>query len=105
MEFRLVLFLSAAFVSWCFLQTVGEDKEDMPFRYSAGARHIFNQFKDKGWALDKDALPETGDIVCWWRLSMPSGFGTIGVVHHYKDGFLYTMIGGAWCRVRVCQYV
>src|SRR3546814_18353321 len=60
----------AAFVSWCFLQTVGEDKEDMPFRYSAGARHIFNQFKDKGWDLDKDALPEPGDIVCWWRLKI-----------------------------------
>src|SRR3546814_17043567 len=74
-------------------------KEDMPFRYSAGARHIFNQFKDKGWDLDKDALPEPGDIVCWWRLSLPSGFGHIGIVHHYKDGFLYKIEGNKAANV------
>ncbi|MFS8615385.1 MAG: CHAP domain-containing protein [Solitalea sp.] len=95
----------AAFVSWCFLQTVGEDKSDMPFRYSAGARNIFQQFKDKGWALDENATPEPGDIVCWWRISKPSGFGHIGIVHHCKDGFLYTIEGNKAANVAGFSYV
>lgn len=95
----------AAFLSWCFLQTVGEDKSDMPFNYSAGARNIFRQFKDKGWDLDKDETPQPGDIVCWWRISMPSGFGHIGIVHHYKDGFLYTIEGNKASNVAGFSYV
>lgn len=95
----------AAFVSWCFLQTVGEDKSDMPFNYSAGARNIFRQFKDKGWDLKDDSLPEPGDIVCWWRISMPSGFGHIGIVHHCEDGFLYTIEGNKAANVAGFSYV
>ncbi|QEC53855.1 putative peptidoglycan binding protein [Anseongella ginsenosidimutans] len=95
----------AAFVSWCYLQAAGGSKEDMPFRYSAGARNIYNQLREKGWTLDKDELPQPGDIVCWWRVSLPSGLGHIGLVHHYKDGFLYTIEGNKAANVAGFSYV
>ena len=98
----------AAFLSWCFLQAAGGDKKAMPFKYSASARNVFNQFKQKGWTYDgKDPnfLPQPGDIVSWWRVSLPSGFGHIGIVHHYADGFLYTIEGNKAANVAGFYYV
>jgi CHAP domain/Putative peptidoglycan binding domain len=98
----------AAFVSWCFLQAVGGDKSKMPFNYTAGARNIFNQFKAKGWhfsGTEPGFEPQPGDIVAWWRVSMPSGLGHIGIVHHYKDGFLYTIEGNKAANVAGFSYV
>lgn len=97
----------AAFVSWCFLQAVGGDRRDMPFNYSAGARNIFNQLKSKGWIFtsESEKQPKPGDIVCWWRTSLASGNGHIGIVHHCKDGFLYTIEGNKAANVAGFSYV
>ena len=96
----------AAFISWCFLQAAGGDKKEMPFKYSAGARNIYNQLKQKGLVYDANqSVPLPGDIVAWWRVSMSSGFGHIGIVHHYKDGFLYTIEGNKAANVAGFSYV
>ncbi|MCO4294462.1 CHAP domain-containing protein [Solitalea sp. MAHUQ-68] len=96
----------AAFVSWCFLQAVGGDKSAMPFKYTSGARNIYNQFKQKGWTFDGSGPQlEPGDIVSWWRVSMPSGFGHIGIVHHFEDGFIYTIEGNKAANVAGFSYV
>jgi peptidoglycan hydrolase-like protein with peptidoglycan-binding domain len=96
----------AAFVSWCFLQAAGGDKKAMPFKYSAGARNIYNQLKQKGAVYNiDDTSPQPGDIIAWWRVSLPSGFGHIAIVHHFKDGFLYTIEGNKAANVAGFSYV
>ncbi|PSK93420.1 CHAP domain-containing protein [Taibaiella chishuiensis] len=98
----------AAFLSWCFLQAAGGDKSKMPFRYTAGARDLFNQLKNKGLAI-KDSgpayVPQPGDIVAWWRVSLASGLGHIAIVHHFEDGFLYTIEGNKAANVAGFDYV
>lgn len=96
----------AAFISWCFLQAAGGDKRNMPFKYTAGARNIYNQLKQKALTYDANTImPMPGDIVTWWRVSMSSGFGHIAIVHHYKDGFLYTLEGNKAANVAGFSYV
>lgn len=98
----------AAFISWCFLQASGGNKKSMPFKYNAGARNIYNQFRQKGWnydPADANKQPQPGDIVAWWRVSLPSGFGHIGIVHHFEDGFIYTLEGNKAANVAGFSYV
>lgn len=98
----------AAFLSWCFLRASGGDKRAMPFKYSAGARNIYNQFKQKGWVfdgVDSARKIEPGDIVAWWRTSLASGNGHIGIVHHFQDGFIYTIEGNKAANVAGFSYV
>jgi hypothetical protein len=96
----------AAFVSWCFLQAADGDKTMMPFKYSAGARNIYNQLKQRGLLYDSNSvMPLPGDVVSWWRVSTTSGFGHIGLVHHYQDGFLYTIEGNKAANVAGFSYV
>ncbi len=96
----------AAFISWCFLQAAGGDKKNMPFKYTAGARNVYNQLKQKSFIYDANITqPLPGDIVTWWRVSMPSGFGHIAIVHHFKDGFLYTLEGNKAANVAGFSYV
>jgi len=96
----------AAFISWCFLQSAGGDKRNMPFKYTAGARNIYNQLKKKAVIYDASSIhPLPGDIVTWWRVSMASGFGHIAIVHHFKDGFLYTIEGNKAANVAGFSYV
>ncbi|WP_257670730.1 N-acetylmuramidase domain-containing protein [Parapedobacter tibetensis] len=97
----------AAFVSWCFLQAVDGQLHRMPFQYTAGARHLFNQLKNKGWSFTgtDNRQPKPGDVVCWWRTSLASGNGHIGIVHHCKDGFLYTIEGNKAANVAGFSYV
>jgi len=97
----------AAFISWCFLQAAGGDKNAMPFKYTLGARNVFNQFKQKGWTFDgnSDKQLQPGDIVSWWRVSMPSGLGHIAIVHHFEDGFVYTIEGNKAANVAGFSYV
>ncbi|MGK6352094.1 N-acetylmuramidase domain-containing protein [Parapedobacter sp. DT-150] len=97
----------AAFVSWCFLQAVDGQQHRMPFQYTAGARNLFNQLKQKGWSFagEDDRQPKPGDIVCWWRNTMASGLGHIGLVHHVEDGFLYTIEGNKAANVAGFSYV
>jgi len=96
----------AAFVSWCYDQHA----DGVPFRYSAGARDVRDQFRRKGWAYDlsSGATPEPGDIVVWWR-GQPAGWmGHIGLVHHAADGIVFTIEGnkgGFPARVRPFDYV
>ncbi len=96
----------AAFVSWCFFQAAGGSRRDMPFKYSAGARNIYNQLKKNGLVYNSNAsVPEPGDIVTWWRVSMTSGFGHIGIVHHCDQGYLYTIEGNKAANVAGFSYV
>lgn len=97
----------AAFVSWCYLQAVDGHMHQMPFTYSIGARDIYNQMRNKGWSFDNLGArqPTPGDIVCWWRESPSSWKGHIGLVHHCKDGFLYTVEGNRAANVAGFSYV
>ena len=98
----------AAFVSWCFLQAANGDTSKMPFKYTAGARNIYNQFKSNGMSIaatDNGFVPQPGDIVAWWRVSMPSGLGHIGIVHHFEDGFIYTIEGNKAANVAGFSYI
>jgi hypothetical protein len=98
----------AAFISWCFLQAADGDKTKMPFKYTAGARNIYNQFKANGRHFEDDNpdfIPQPGDIVAWWRVSKPSGLGHIGIVHHFEDGFIYTIEGNKAANVAGFSYV
>ena len=55
----------AAFVSLCFLQAGGDNRRT-PFKYSAGARNIFNQLKQKGLVYDANVVEACpGDIASW----------------------------------------
>lgn len=98
----------AGFMSWCFLQAAGGDKNKMGFNYAAGARNIFDQLKKKGRTFsgtDGVLVPEPGDLVVWWRVSLPSYNGHIGIVHHVDDGFLYTIEGNKAANVAGFNYV
>ncbi|MEO5564926.1 MAG: peptidoglycan-binding protein [Chitinophagaceae bacterium] len=98
----------AAFLSWCFLQACNGRMNEMPFRYSAGARAIFRQFRNKHMDIGKDDpayVPLPGDIMAWWRVSLPSGKGHIAIVHHFKDGFIYTLEGNKAANVAGFSYV
>jgi len=99
----------ASFVSWCFLQAVGGNKENMPFNYSPGARDIYSQFRRKQWHFKwgdpGGKTPEPGDIVAWYRYTLADWQGHIGLVHHYADGFLYTIEGNRSAKVEGFDYV
>lgn len=99
----------ASFVSWCFLQAIGGNKEDMPFNYSPGARDIYSQFRRKRWHFKwgdpGGKTPEPGDIVAWYRYTLADWQGHIGLVHHYTDGFLYTIEGNRSSKVEGFDYV
>lgn len=99
----------ASFVSWCFLQAVGGNKNDLPFKYSPGARDILSRFKRKGWAYklndDSGKIPEPGDIIVWWRGKITGWMGHIGLVHHFSGGFVYTIEGNRSSKVEGFDYV
>jgi hypothetical protein len=93
----------AGFVSFCFSQIPG----GIPFPYSVGARNILNEFDDKGWARKPESgyQPKPGDIVVFWRESLSSGHGHVGLVHQLNDGFLYTIEGNRSPNVQGFSYV
>lgn len=97
----------ASFVSWCYLQASGGDKNAMPFAYCPGARNLLGEFKAKGWASAPKSgyQPQPGDIVVWWRESLSSGYGHVGFVHQLKDGMLYTIEGNKSPNVQGFSYV
>lgn len=79
----------------------------MPFPYTVGARDILQHFKKKDWAVSPDSgyIPLPGDVVVWWRDSPPSGKGHIGMVHQFREGFLYTIEGNKSPMVQGFSYV
>lgn len=98
----------AAFMSWCFLQAANGSKSAMGFNYTASARNVFDQLKKKGQTfsgITDNLTPEPGDLVVWWRVSLPSYHGHIGIVHHISDGFLYTIEGNKAANVAGFSYV
>lgn len=97
----------ASFVSWCYLQACGTQKDKMPFTYCPGARALLRQFKDKGWACEPQSgyAPQPGDIVVWWRVNLQGWQGHVGLVHSLKDGMLYTLEGNRSPLVQGFSYV
>lgn len=93
----------AGFVSFCYAQV----PSGMPFGYSVGARNVLHEFKKKGWAQppNRGYLPQPGDIVTFWRESLASGKGHVGIVHQLRDGFLYTIEGNRSPKVQGFSYV
>lgn len=97
----------ASFVSWCYLQAAGGDRAAMPFAYCPGARALLAEFKRNGWssAPGSGYLPQPGDIVVWWRVSLAGWQGHVGLVHSVQDGMLYTIEGNRSPRVQGFSYV
>lgn len=97
----------ASFVSWCFLQAAGGAEAAMPFAYAPSARGLLSEFKQQGWASapGSDYLPQPGDVVVWWRVSLAGWLGHTGLVHSVADGMLYTIEGNRSPRVQGFSYV
>jgi hypothetical protein len=97
----------ASFACWCYLQSVGGDRARMPFAYTPSARTLLAEFKRNGWASAPggDYLPQPGDIVVWWRVSLAGWQGHAGLVHSVRDGMLYTIEGNRSPRVQGFSYV
>ena len=97
----------ASFVSWCYLQACGNDKNKMPFTYCPGARALLKEFRNKGWDYPPKSTyqPQPGDIVVWWREKLQGWLGHVGLVHQLKDGMLYTIEGNRSPRVQGFSYV
>lgn len=97
----------ASFVSYCFLQAAGGDKSQMPFAYVPGARSMLAEFKQQGWASapGDGYVPQPGDIVVWWRVSLTGWLGHVGLVHSVRDGMLYTIEGNRSPAVQGFSYV
>ena len=93
----------AGFLSFCFAQ----HPAGIPFSYTVGARDVLRQFKNKGWTQPPNSgySPKPGDVVGWWRESLLSGKGHIGLVHQLRDGFLYTIEGNKSPKVQGFSYV
>jgi hypothetical protein len=97
----------AAFVSWCYLQACKGDQGRMPFAYSAGARALLKQFRDRDLAHPPQSgySPLPGDLVVWWRVRADGWQGHVGLVHHVRDGMLYTIEGNHASKVQGFSYV
>ena len=97
----------ASFVSWCFLQGCGADKEKMPFPYTPSARTLLSSLKKKAWAYgpSSEYEPLPGDLVIWWRVRADGWQGHIGLVHQVRDGMLYTIEGNRSTKVQGFSYV
>ena len=74
----------AAFVSWCYLEAFKRSYSAPPkdwdfyrFRYSLSARAIHNEFKKYNRLVD---VPVPGDLIFFWRGSINSWMGHIGLV-------------------------
>lgn len=95
------------FVSWCFLQGCDGRQASMPFDYTLGARNLLAQFKRHGWANPPGSgyVPQPGDSVVWWRVSLQGWLGHAGLVHSVLDGMLYTIEGNRSPRVQGFSYV
>lgn len=93
----------AAFVSWCYQSAPG----GIPFDYTVGARKMLGELKDRGWAYPpgSDYLPQPGDVVVWWRVSLQRWMGHAGLVHQVRDGMLYTVEGNRSRKVQCFSYV
>ena len=97
----------ASFVSYSFLQGAGGDRAEMPFPSVPSARSLLAEFKDKGWASTPGDgyMPQPGDIVVWWRVSLAGWLGHTGLVHSVQDGMLYTIEGNRSPNVQGFSYV
>jgi hypothetical protein len=93
----------AAFVSWCYLSAPG----GIPFDYTVGARQMLSEFKRRGWSHPpgSDYMPQPGDVVVWWRVSLQGWMGHAGLVHQVRDGMLYTVEGNRSPKVQTFSYV
>ena len=93
----------AAFVSWCYQSAPG----GIPFTYTVGARKLLSEFKQLGWAdlPGSGYVPEPGDVIVWWRVSLEGWMGHAGMVYQVKDGVLYTIEGNRSPKVQVFSYV
>jgi hypothetical protein len=97
----------ASFVSWCFMKASGDNINNMPFHYNAGARDLLYEVRKKGWAIPPSDRysPLPGDLVIWWRVALSSWEGHAGIVHQVKDGMLYTIEGNKSPKVQGFSYV
>jgi len=82
----------ASFVSFCF---DAGNPGAMPFAPEAGARALLKEFKDKGWdyKASLESPPAPGDIIVWWRESLSSWKGHIGLIADYEHGIIKTIEG------------
>jgi hypothetical protein len=97
----------ASFVSYCYLQGAGGNQAQMPFTYTPSARDMLAEFKQRGWssAPGDPYVPQPGDTVVWWRVSLAGWLGHVGLVHSVKDGMLYTIEGNRSPSVQGFSYV
>src|SRR5690606_16011757 len=90
-----------SFVSWCYAQGRA------PFAYFLGVRELARELRRRGWARlpGSGYEPQPGDIVLWWRLKLNGWQGHAGIVHHLRDGILYTIEGNRSARVQGFRHV
>jgi len=82
----------ASFVSYCFDKG---NPDRMPFAPEAGARALLKEFRDRSWdhQASLESPPAPGDIIVWWRESLASWKGHIGLIAAYEHGIIKTIEG------------
>ena len=97
----------AAFACWCFDQAAAQTGNALQFETTPGARALLREFRRLGWSKKPTEryVPEPGDLVFWWRVSVDDWRGHVGLVHQVKDGMLYTIEGNKSTRVAGFSYV
>jgi hypothetical protein len=79
----------------------------IPFTYTVSARALVERVQEAGLALPPGTgfEPQPGDIVIWWREKLEGWKGHAGLVHHLRDGMLYTIEGNRSPKVQGFSYV
>ena len=85
----------AAFVIWCIEEAAKHYAVPCPIERTHGARRLYKRIGKFGQFIDKEEMPEPGDIVCWWRGDTIRDYrGHIGFVDSVNaNGLIRTLEG------------
>ena len=77
---------------WCaaFISYILNKEGITELGYSLSAREIYNKAKKLDWLVDN---PKTGDLIVFWRVSLESWKGHIGIITEINGGEIVTIEG------------
>lgn len=93
----------SAFVSWCYFKAAWDLKHP-GFPYQVAAKGLWNWMKRRGFTKSRISVPQPGDIIFFWRVSVDDWRGHVGLVHHYENNKIYTIEGNRSPRVEMFEY-
>ena len=75
----------AGFVNYCIVKS-GKN----PFNYTLSAKNIYNIGKKNDWIVKN---PESGDLVCFWRIKKNGWQGHIGIIEKVENNIITCIEG------------